>query len=821
MRKLLLLLITTFVVLFAGCKSKPKADSSTQANATGTLSAPSYLLTDTVLPQSLDLAQDISQLSFQELRLLRSYAYALHGYHFMEADINAFFAANTQWYSDLAWKLWETCESSENTKFPEQYEDVKLTADEQAFVARIDARIAELQKQKYIDKGSYSLGNAANIVNLFQFKDIDTTLISKLQQNNFVISNGANLQLFHAYEENDYRQVPNFITTDLYLQAFHTYFSYVLRSLEKQSFIPTLQELCLNLYKGSMRIAQTEADKELKNIAEYNATFYAIPYYLLTQTKLAIPAAYDKDFEKEIQQINNQKDDFSEFLSYTDVYFPYSLFKPRGHYTREPKMQAYFQTMMWMQAACFCRENKQQLQHAIFQATLLNTVKDNNGDLTRELYKRIYQPITYLTGLPDNLSVMDITRYLAKEKIEDMQTALSAHTLTKVNAMLIELAKSRNSIKPKIEISCRDKINFMPQRYLADNEILQELVDVRPNSKRAYPKGLDVFAAFGSSSAERLLNDFYKENESWSNYATEMQKLKDKFKKKEPVELSVYNLWIDNLLTLQKTDKNDPGFMQTTEWGYKNLNTSLASWAELKHDAILYGEQPLAAECGGAGPPDPIVMGYVEPNLPFWKKLAQTVQETKALLQKSGLYSEDLKGKTEQLADYINFLIQVTQKELRGEKLTVEEYRTIEYMGSSIEYFTLSILDPDLHMDSWSLVQGPDKSIAVVADIYTRNVPECNKNGVLYQSSPTLSQRKTAHRLIDAGTDAIIGHHPHVIQKEEYYQEKPIFYSLGNFIFDQHKPETSKAVIVQLHFRRHQLSVTTHPVAIKACKPQI
>lgn len=93
--------------------------------------------------------------------------------------------------------------------------------------------------------------------------------------------------------------------------------------------------------------------------------------------------------------------------------------------------------------------------------------------------------------------------------------------------------------------------------------------------------------------------------------------------------------------------------------------------------------------------------------------------------------------------------------------------------------------------------------------------------GIEFQSSPTLSQRKAAHRLIDAGTDAIIGHHPHVIQKEEYYQEKPIFYSLGNFIFDQHKPETSKTVIVQLHFRKHQLSVTAHPVAIKACKPHI
>ena len=53
-------------------------------------------------------------------------------------------------------------------------------------------------------------------------------------------------------------------------------------------------------------------------------------------------------------------------------------------------------------------------------------------------------------------------------------------------------------------------------------------------------------------------------------------------------------------------------------------------------------------------------------------------------------------------------------------------------MGSSIEYFTLSVIDPDLHLDNWSLVQGPDKSIAVVADIYTRNIVGCNKNGILH-----------------------------------------------------------------------------------------
>lgn len=93
--------------------------------------------------------------------------------------------------------------------------------------------------------------------------------------------------------------------------------------------------------------------------------------------------------------------------------------------------------------------------------------------------------------------------------------------------------------------------------------------------------------------------------------------------------------------------------------------------------------------------------------------------------------------------------------------------------------------------------------------------------GIEYQSSPTLSQRKGAHRLIRAGADAIIGHHPHVIQKEEYFEGKPIFYSLGNFVFDQRKQETSQSMIVQLNFTSTGCSVKLHPVTINDCKPEL
>ena len=80
----------------------------------------SSLLTDTVLPQSIDLKQDISHLSFQELRLLRSYPYAIHGYHFMEADINAFFSANTKWYNNLVNDIYWDAEEGKG-KFAESY----------------------------------------------------------------------------------------------------------------------------------------------------------------------------------------------------------------------------------------------------------------------------------------------------------------------------------------------------------------------------------------------------------------------------------------------------------------------------------------------------------------------------------------------------------------------------------------------------------------------------------------------------------------------------------------------------------------------------
>ena len=57
--------------------------------------------------------------------------------------------------------------------------------------------------------------------------------------------------------------------------------------------------------------------------------------------------------------------------------------------------------------------------------------------------------------------------------------------------------------------------------------------------------------------------------------------------------------------------------------------------------------------------------------------------------------------------------------------------------------------------------------------------------GVEYKKTPTDYQQLLGHQFIDAGADAVIGSHPHVVETLETYKGKPIYYSLGNFVFDQ------------------------------------
>jgi poly-gamma-glutamate synthesis protein (capsule biosynthesis protein) len=75
--------------------------------------------------------------------------------------------------------------------------------------------------------------------------------------------------------------------------------------------------------------------------------------------------------------------------------------------------------------------------------------------------------------------------------------------------------------------------------------------------------------------------------------------------------------------------------------------------------------------------------------------------------------------------------------------------------------------------------------------------------GVEYTSSPTTLQKLTARKIIEAGADVLVGAHPHWVQDLEYIGEKPVFYSLGNFVFDQPWSEgTKKGMAIRLTYNK-------------------
>ncbi len=77
--------------------------------------------------------------------------------------------------------------------------------------------------------------------------------------------------------------------------------------------------------------------------------------------------------------------------------------------------------------------------------------------------------------------------------------------------------------------------------------------------------------------------------------------------------------------------------------------------------------------------------------------------------------------------------------------------------------------------------------------------------------------KELAHGFIDGGVDLVIGSHPHVVQGKEQYQGKMIYYSLGNFIFDQYfSHETQQGLAVQLEIdTKKQTTFKELPVTMK------
>ena len=88
-----------------------------------------------------------------------------------------------------------------------------------------------------------------------------------------------------------------------------------------------------------------------------------------------------------------------------------------------------------------------------------------------------------------------------------------------------------------------------------------------------------------------------------------------------------------------------------------------------------------------------------------------------------------------------------------------------------------------------------------------------------YSTSPNEDQVKIAHELIDYGADVVIGSHPHVTQGVDMYKGKPIFYSLGNCVFDMSGNGVENAYILKIDLVNNTGKCTVYPVYISGYLP--
>lgn len=668
------------------------------------------------LGKSINYDMDISQLSLAELRLLRNAVPARYGYVFNSSDLRSIFMT-TSWYFERAYK-----------RFEGKAKPIKYTPKEVAFMDRIKKREAELKAANYKPKGG-GIVNTDNVINLCQFSNMPSAVLQTVNRQGFGIVRADHDQLFQVYEGNQYGQLPSFVTTDVYLQLFHLYFDTTLRKVEEETLSASISQLCDQMYQRMAQLAK-QSQGQLKDAAEWNQAYFAVAKALISNKPLAdVPAAYKEMAEKELRDAMEAEDNYSQFMGYNKVKFAYSLFRPRGHYTRSEASKQYFRAMMWLQTVPFGTDNNSQMLRAAIISEQLAAVQ--------QAYDRVDKPITFLMGAPDNVTIGQLRDIMAECNTTAAQMAADDAAITRVADRVNVLGEKQIRIRPYFERTSRIKINFMPQRYTPDAEVLLKTVDYyNEPTKREVPMGLDFMAARGVQAADRILHGELNVMGQWDGYDTYLNQMKQRMQEIDWYG-TFYTQWEQALHKLcMARDQRMPYFMKTTQWEKKNLNTALASWAELKHDAILYAKQPFGAECGGGDDlPTPVTVALVEPNEDFWQAAVDIMNTLDKVFTNYRLHTTETKELAAYMKEEAQFLLAATKKELAGKRLSDKEYERIRLMGSEYEDQSLKMLkEGDEELSGWYQVENADKKVAVVADVYTANADNNPEKKILYEA---------------------------------------------------------------------------------------
>ena len=552
-----------------------------------------------------------------------------------------------------------------------------------------------------------------------------------LRKNHFVVEGDRGEdEFFVLYEENRYNYIPSFVTVDSMLHSYHLYFQHLLKNTEKQYLAPLLKELSLRMEKKSAENYRALIGTDWEDAALRNVYLFEMGAELLGESPGGdLSGEAEKALKAERARI--EAGDASSEASYlTGQLEDYGQYKVRGYYEGDPELSRYFRAMMW-----YGRMNFSQHEEELDRAALLLTLSLEGEE--KEDWEKIYRVTAFFAGESDDNGYYEYRPLLEEayggvpelsSLIEDKKAWERFHSLTgELGAPKIQFFSEGSDASSEGDVSFR----FMGQRFSIDSAVFQDLIydSVLENSKgekRFLPSGLDIPSAFGSDSALKILEDSGQSD--FSGYSENMEGIRSKLSElpKEFWERSLYNRWLYSIRPLtEERGKGYPLFMQSSEWDKKKLQSFLGSYAELKHDTILYSKQAIA-EMGGDDPMPLDDRGYVEPEPELWSRLYRLAESSGEGLSALSLLSEEDRKNLELLKGLIGQLRDISVKELKNQALSEEDYKLIRGYGGNIEHFWQEVNRGAAGGESLLAREFP---AAVIADIASSPDGSCLEAG--------------------------------------------------------------------------------------------
>ncbi|MBS6719701.1 MAG: DUF3160 domain-containing protein [Peptoniphilus harei] len=571
----------------------------------------------------------------------------------------------------------------------------------------------------------------SNVVNFSKFGNFTPKQKEMLLKNGFVITKPKNLkdnayseepwnyefdQIHQIYEDNEYKNLASFVTTDSVTHIFHIFYDGFLRNLEKEELYPKSIDLNKKLLAENISLYNDIQNEKLKDLQIKNIAFIASGLKLLGIEPENLPEEAKNLVDEEMKNVS-QEGVSKSVISGRNV--DYSQLKPRGHYTRSEELKKYFSgTMYFGQVGLFIENDGKPDEDSILQGLLLTHSIYKNPEILKT-WEDLVEPIDFLVESADDLSIREYARtlYGVYGKDFDINKLDDEENLKNVYAVL------KKYPDPQVAGFMGKSFRFMPQRAVMDSVLMQNVVDIarddKPSDRPIY-SGLDLMTAFGNEKAwEIQKEDPY--NSHWDKYEERTDENISTVKKMKDLDWqkNMYRGWLWMLKSYdQKFGEGYPMFMRNDAWERKDLVSALGSFAELKHDTVLYGKAVMA-EMGGGGDIE-IPKSYVEPNVELYEKLNWLLEFTKVNLKNRQMLSEKYEEKINKFQAMVVKFRDFSIKELQNEPLTGEEISYLLYIGGEMESLMVDFVESsdENQISNWYEIENAtDRRMPVVVDL--------------------------------------------------------------------------------------------------------